>query len=106
MWQVVSLALGVYGSYKFGQNAARAAAQDVIRPHARSAVRRLLAWRDSLLSLSVRIEDFRLDGEDPRLDIIQVIIEEQLPAGDFAIEDWRDIVPEEVDEIVDWWQNK
>ena len=104
--QLVSLALGLYGSYKFGQNAARESAHDVVRPHARSAVRSLLGLRDSLYRLWDRIEDYRLDDEDYRLEVIQAIIEEQVPTGDSAIEDWRDIATEDVDEVIRRWENE
>lgn len=106
LWQVVSLLLGLYGSYRFGKNAARDSARDVIRPHARSAVRSLLGLRDSLRALSHRIEDYQDEEADYRLDVIQAIVEEQMPVSDSAIEDWRDITPEDVAEIIRWWENE
>lgn len=106
LWQVVSLLLGLYGSYRFGKNAAKDSARDVIRPHARSAVRSLLGLRDSLRALSHRIEDYRDEEADYRLDVIQAIVEEQMPVSDSAIEDWRDITPEDVAEIIRWWENE
>ena len=106
LWQVVSLLLGLSGSYWFGRNAARDSARDVIRPHARSAVRSLLGLRDSLRALSHRIEDYQDEDEDYRLEVIQAIVEEQMPVSDSAIEDWRDITPEDVAEIIRWWENE
>ena len=106
LWQVVSLLLGLSGSYWFGRNAARDSARDVIRPHARSAVRSLLALRDSLRALSHRIEDYQDEDADYRLEVIQAIVEEQMPVSDSAIEDWRDITPEDVAEIIRWWENE
>lgn len=106
LWQVVPLLLGLSGSYWFGRNAARDSARDVIRPHARSAVRSLLGLRDSLRALSHRIEDYRDEEADYRLDVIQAIVEEQMPVSDSAIEDWRDITPEDVAEIIRWWENE
>lgn len=106
LWQVVSLPLGLSGSYWFGRNAARDSARDVIRPHARSAVRSLLGLRDSLRALIHRIEDYQDEGEDYRLEVIQAIVEEQMPVSDSAIEDWRDITPEDVAEIIRWWENE
>ncbi len=80
MFQVVTLATGLLASYRFGRNSARDAAYDVIRPHARAALRRILALRDSIFRLSGRIEGYKADGDDDnRLNIIQAIIEEQLP---------------------------
>ena len=106
LWQVVSLALGLYGSYRFGQNAARDAARDIIRPHARSAIRRALSWQYSLQRLSRRIQDFQADSQDQRLDVIQAIIHEQIPTGSSVIEDWRDIAPGDVDEVIEQWPRR
>lgn len=112
LWQVVSLALGLCGSYWFGRNSAAGAARDVIRPHARSAVRSLLGLRDSLRALCSRIEDYQYiedyadEEPDYRLDVIQAIVEEQIPTSDSAIEDWRDIAPEDVAEIIQRWENQ
>ena len=106
LWQVLSLLLGLGGSYWFGRNTARDSARDVIRPHARSAVRSLLGLRDSLRVLSHRIEDYQDEDADYRLEVIQAIVEEQMPVSDSAIEDWRDITPEDVAEIIRWWENE
>ena len=102
--QVVTLGTGLAGSYRFGRNAAREAALDVVRPHARSAVRRLLSLRDSLYRLSARIEQYKVDPDyDVRFDLVQAIIDEQLPNGRSAVEDWRDVATEDVDEIIQTW---
>ena len=53
--QVVTLATGLLGSYRFGRNVAQHAAYDVIRPHACSALRSILTLHDSLYRLSHRI---------------------------------------------------
>ena len=106
LWQTLSLAAGLYASYRFGQNAAREAAQDVIKPHARSALRRILSLRDSLFRLSERIEEYKSVSDDPRMEVIQAIIHEQIPAGGSAVEDWRDIVPEDVEEILEQWPKR
>lgn len=100
LWQVVSLSLGLYGSYRFGQNGARNAALDIVRPHARAAVRRILSLRDSLYRLSGRIESFKAQGDDHRLDVIQAIIDEQIPNSRYAVDDWRDLAPDDVAEIL------
>lgn len=100
LWQVVSLALGLYGSYRFGQTGARNAAQDIVRTHARAAVRRILSLRDSLYRLSSRIEGFKSQGDDRRLDVIQAIVDEQIPNSRYAVDDWRDLAPKDVEEIL------
>ena len=100
LWQVLSLTVGLFASYRFGQNAARAAARDVVRPHARSATRHLVSLWSSLYRLSRRVEEFRSVREDYRLEVIQAIIEEQIPISSSAVEDWRDIVEEDIAEIL------
>ncbi len=107
LFQSFALVTGLWGSYRFGRNAARAAAYDVIRPHARASIRRILSLRDSLFRLSERIEDYKANGsDDHRLDIIQAIVNEQIPTGGSAVEDWRDIVPTDVDEILSSWPER
>ena len=101
LWQILSLAVGLFASYRFGQNAAREAARDVVRPHARSTARHLVSLWSSLYRLSKRVEDFRSVREDYRLEIIQAIIEEQIPISNSAVEDWRDIVAEDIEEILE-----
>ena len=100
LWQLITLAAGLYGSYLLGQRAARESAMDLLRLHARSAVRRLLAIRGSWHRLSHRIEEFQLEERDPKLDVIQAIVEERSTIADSAIEDWRDIAADEVDDVI------
>lgn len=104
LWQLITLAAGLYGSYLLGQKAARESAMELLRLHARSAVRRLLAIRDSWHRLTHRIEELQREERDPRLDVIQAIVEERATIGDAAIEDWRDVAADEVDEVVSLWE--
>ena len=106
LWQLISLAAGLYGSYLLGQRAARESAMDLLRLHSRSAVRRLMAIRESLRRLSVRIEEFQHEERDPRMDVIQAIVEERITLSDSAIEDWRDVAAEDVDEAVSLWESR
>ncbi len=103
LWQLISLVAGLYGSYLLGRRAARDSAMDLLRLHARPAVRRLLAIRDSLRRLSARIEEFQLEDSDPRLEVIQAIVDERIRLGDSAVEDWRDVAAEEVDQVIGSW---
>ena len=97
--QLVILATGLLGSYIFGRNSARAGAMEVIRPHARSAFRRVTALYNCLYRLSERIEELKDETFDYRLEIVQALVNEQIATGQDAMEDWRDIVPEEVEQI-------
>ena len=99
LFQILISGTGLWGSYIFGRNSARAGALEVIKPHARAAFRRVFALYRSLYRLSVKIEDLKGEGPDHRLDLIQALVNEHIATGEDAIEDWRDIVPEEVAEI-------
>ena len=101
LFQVVILATGVGASYMISKSAAMEAAQETIRPYTRSAFRRVLSLYKSMHSLSVRIEAMQEESYDPRLDVIRAIVDEQIPSGRDALEDWRDIIPDDdVDEML------
>ena len=53
-----------------------------------------------MYNLSVRIEVMQEEGYDSRLDVIRAIVDEQIPTGRDALEDWRDIIPGDVDEML------
>ena len=99
LFQVLISGTGLLGSYIFGRNSARAGALDVVRPHARAAFRRAMALYKSLYRLSAKIEELKETDYDRRLDLIQALVNEQIATGQDAIEDWRDIVPDEVEEV-------
>ena len=99
LFQILISVTGLLGSYIFGRNSARAGAIEVIKPHARAAFRRVAALYIGLYRLSVKIEELKDEGPDHRLDLIQALVNEHIATGQDAIEDWRDIVPEEVAEI-------
>lgn len=99
LFQVLISGTGLLGSYIFGKSSARAGALEVIKPHARAAFRRVLALYNSLYRLSNKIEELKQDGPDHRFDLIQALVNEHIATGLDAIDDWRDIVPDEVEEI-------
>ena len=100
LFQAVILAAGVGASYMIGKSTALEAARETIRPYTRSAFRRVLSLYKSMYSLSVRIEAMQEEGYDPRLDVIRAVVDEQIPSGRDALEDWRDIIPDDVDEML------
>ena len=75
------------------------AAQETVRLHARPAFRRVLDLYISLGRLSDRIREYKAEDPDNRLNVIEAIVDEQLGTMDSALEDWRDIFPEDVEEI-------
>lgn len=102
--QVFSLALGLIGSFQFGKQSAREAAKDMIKPHARSAFRRLVSLYESLSRVGFEIEGSKqLNSPEVTIAKLEAIVVEQLATADDALEDWNDIVPEEVAELKEKW---
>jgi len=98
--QAFSLVSGLIGSFYFGKQSSIDAAKQIMKPHARSAFRRLISLYESLSRVGIEIERSKLNG-DAAITIakMEAIVIEQLATADDALEDWRDIVPEEVDEL-------
>lgn len=98
--QAFSLAFGLIGSFYFGKQSTIDAAKEIIKPHARSAFRRLISLYESLSRVAVEIENSKSNqSEVVTIAKMEAIIVEQLATADDALEDWRDIVPEEVEEL-------
>ncbi len=110
--QAVTLVFSVYGSYMLGQVSARQAAQELVRPHARSAFRRMQnlyaalgrlheAVGQQLMRLSSLegMDDKNFEHVRASLMLLEAVVIEQIATGEDAIEDWRDLVPDEVAEI-------
>jgi hypothetical protein len=98
--QAFSLAFGLTGSFLFGKQSATDAAKQIIKPHARSAFRRLISLYESLSRVGAEIENSKnSQSEAITIAKMEAIVVEQLATADDALEDWRDIVPEEVEEL-------
>ena len=101
--QIFTLVTGLVGSFIFGRQSAREAARDIIKPLARSAFRRLLSLYRSLsrvANILASSQDFesREDYEVMHAKLEGIVVEQLTTASD-ALEDWRDIVPEDVEEL-------
>jgi hypothetical protein len=101
--QVFAIAVGIGASIVFGRESARDAAREIVKPHAKSAFRRLVSLYKSLSRVAVAIEQARPQVSDAAssgvLDKLSAIVAEQLATADDALEDWNDIVPEDVKEL-------
>ncbi len=99
----IGLAIGFGVSFLVRQKAVEKAVNETITPHARSAFRRLASLYDSLLRASsvLRTLNASPDPDDYRIIFskLDAIVNEQLNTADDALEDWRDIVPEDADEL-------
>lgn len=101
--QAVALVFGLLGSFLFGRQSTRDAAKEILKPHARSAFRRLISLYESLSRVALEIENSKNNKESNSEKIalakLEAIVIEQLATADDALEDWRDIVPDEVAEL-------
>lgn len=99
LW-IISLALSLVGSYYIGRQSATEAAREIIKPHARSAFRRLISLYESLSRVGAEIEASNgAQSKELTIAKLEAIVVEQLATADDALEDWRDIVPDEVSEL-------
>lgn len=114
--QCMTLLFGIYSSYVFGRLSATTAAKEIIRPHARASVRRVLNLYRALDRQRIAMDEYfnqlgshvhqverekyvRLDAVRWAIGGLQGLVIEQLATAYDALEDWRDLVPEEVDRI-------
>lgn len=98
--QAFSLVSGLIGSFYFGKRSATDAAKEIIKPHARSAFRRLISLYESLSRVAYEIQNSK-QNQSTEITIakMEAIVVEQIATADDALEDWRDLVPEEVEEL-------
>ena len=105
MLQFLLLTFSIIASFVVGRQSAKQAGKELIKPHARSAFRRVMSLYNSLWRLGDAIERGKQEENSEVhkkmvLEKLQAIVFEQIATADDALEDWRDIVPEDVEEIV------
>ena len=98
LFQIIALGVGLggslFGSYKLGQNA------PANRQYARSALRSVLVLFRSLQRLHQSIEQLKVsDSSDERFSPLQLQIENQMDIAYSVINDWRDLIPEEFEDV-------
>ena len=91
----ISSGISVFGAYQLFQRAAN--------PHARSAFRRLITLYGGLSRALAIIRSSRNLKADKDYEVslarLEEIIVGQISTADDALEDWKDIVPEEVKQL-------
>ena len=102
LFQILILGTGVAASYRFSQSSAKVAAEQLIKPHARSAFRRMNNLYGSLFDVKriIRLHK-ESKGTNPNhvIEIVEAIVDQQVKTVVDAMEDWRDIIPEDVADI-------
>jgi hypothetical protein len=113
LYESIVLGLGIIGSFVLGRASAKSAAGDVVRPHARSAFRRVVSLYEALGRIESSVADRRtvligiadeggqisITHVESALDLIATQALEQIGTANDAMEDWRDLVPDEVANI-------
>ena len=101
--QFIFLAIGCGVSYWVGKTSVRKAAEEIVKPHAKSAFRRLRSLFDNLSRAATVIQSGQEQDSQENHQItlarLEEIVAAQLITADDALEDWNDIVPEEVEEL-------
>ena len=95
--QLISLAFSLVGSFVVGSQFSKRI------PSARSAFRRLQALYRGLSIIAAEIESSRTSKsiEEYRrvMSLLEGLVRSQLVTADDALEDWKDIVPEDVADL-------
>ena len=102
LFQIVILLTAIAASYVFSQRSARAAAEQLVKPHARSAFRRVKNMYSGLFYLKAIIDQSKRSqtaASSSVVKVIEAVIDQQVNTVVDALEDWRDIVPEEVEDL-------
>ena len=101
--QVLAVSTGFTGTFMVGRLSATNVAREIIKPHARSAFRRLLSQYESLHRMATIIDSSRgsnmPDQGQQVLARLGEIATSQISIADDALADWEDIVPEDVREL-------
>jgi hypothetical protein len=103
-FQIITMSIGLVGSYLLGGVTAREAAEDIVRPHAKSAFRRVMALYASLARLHNTMDKVKptLVATPQAIAVIerfQDLVIEQINTSGNTIEDWGDLVPDEVAKV-------
>jgi predicted membrane chloride channel (bestrophin family) len=104
LFQIFTLAVGLIGSYLLGRESTAKNARELMKPHARSAFRRLVALYRGLSRIGGEIQVSRLNLSADQyinscLGKLEGMVTEQIATAADALEDWNDIVPEDVQEL-------
>ena len=107
LWQIFVFATGLAGSFIFGRQSARAAAREILKPYARGAARYLISLYKSVLrarsAATMEVsQDFKShEGYYVIRAYLIATFTEQLATADDTLENWRDILDEELEDLIE-----
>jgi len=102
MFQVIVLATSISGSVVLGRKLEQKEVGEIIKPYARPAFRKVMYLYGGLSRVAKEIQkglDRPDDNSNNTLVVLKALVYEQICTVDDAMEDWRDIIPEDVEEL-------
>lgn len=109
LFQFITFLIGAAIAFYFGQRSVRQAAADVVRPQAKSALRRLVSLgRGIALVQQVAVDQVKGVDEGDHVpgdrvvasaELVAVLLSGQLEVVNAAIEDWREFTPDLVNDL-------
>ncbi len=101
--QLIFFATGFGVSSWIRQKSLENAVSEAIKPQARSALRRLSSLYASLSRASIELKSLNDTASSEHFRVIfaklDAIVTEQINTSEDALEDWKDVVTEDVDEL-------
>lgn len=107
LWQIFVFGASLAGSFIFGRQSAHEAAREIIKPHARGAARYLISLYKSILRARSATTIGASQGLESSTgyDVVRAYLlatfAEQLATADDALENWRDILGEELEDLIE-----
>ena len=100
--QMFTLFAGLAGSAIISYQLSVKESREKIKPHARSAFRRLVRLYQSMSRMATIINASEPADDRTKITRIEEIVRAQIATADDALADWGDLVPESVEEL---WQD-
>ena len=98
-FQILILSTSLIGSYQIGRQTAKDIAREMIKPHAKSAFRRVMSLYRTLSRVAGVIADPDPKNDALKLTLIEGIVVEQINTADDALADWQEVIPESTEEL-------
>ena len=103
LFQIFILVAGIGGSHALGAKSSKEMAQDMIKPRAKSAFRRLISVYSNLQRIATLISGYDKSNEKVAVTVllqIEQIVIGEITTVDDSMADWHDIIPNEVEELM------